>query len=132
MRKFIAVTVLLSFVPAAGQAWAAPAPDALLPAKTVAVLGVQLAEPTVAVTAAAVVTRPVSIRRSLDELGQSPLVLLPNRTERVVAVAQPQPQPQPTGGRGLSTAAKAAIWLSAVTVAAVWGYKTFSVTRGTD
>lgn len=130
MRKFIAVTVLLSFVPAAGQAWAAPAPDALLPAKTVAVLGVQLAEPTVAVTAAAVVTRPVSIRRSLDELGQSTLVLLPNRTERAVAVAQAPTQA--TGGRGLSTAAKAAIWLSAVTVAAVWGYKTFSVTRGTD
>jgi hypothetical protein len=93
-------------------------------------LGVQLAEPTVAVTAAAVATRPVSIRRSLDELGQSSLVLLPNRNERVVAVAQAPTQA--TGGRGLSTAAKAAIWLSAVTVAAVWGYKTFSVTRGTD
>lgn len=123
--KLVAVTVLLSFVPAVGRASAAPAPEALLPATPTAVVGAEAAGTAVALTPAAWPRRQASIRDSLETLQQSPPVLLLSRRATADAVAA-----QSSGG--LSTAAKTAIWLSAITVAGVWGYKTFSVTRGTD
>jgi hypothetical protein len=71
-------------------------------------------------------TAPPSIRGSLEALRRSPLVLLPARREPAAATVQSG------GGRGMNTAAKAAIWIAAIGVTSVWAYKTFSVTRGTD
>jgi hypothetical protein len=105
LTKLVAITVFFSFVSAIGTAAADPAPATSSPAP-----------------------RAPSIRASVEALRQSPIVLLPARPERAPAAAAAQSG----GGRGLSNAAKAAIWVTAISVASVWAYKTFSVTRGTD
>jgi hypothetical protein len=125
--KVIAVAVLLSLVSSAGQAWAAPASEALLPSRTIMDLAGSAAVPAAGVMPGAVTAaHRGAIRDTLEGLRQSPPALLPGPPAPAAAAAQA------TGGRGLSTTAKAAIWLTAITVAGVWGYKTFSVTRGTD
>ena len=110
--KLVALAVLFAFAPGGASAWAAPDSDA---------------RPAVAAPAPAPPppARP-SIRASVEALRHAPLPPLRQRAERQAAPAQ-------SGGeRRLSTAAKAAIWIGAGTVASIWAYKTFSVTRGTD
>jgi hypothetical protein len=103
--KLVAIAILFSLVPTL----AAASPDAASTASTPARTG-------------------PSIRASVDALRQSPtVVLVANRPERSAKA-----DAQSGGARGMSTAAKAAIWIAAVSIGSVWAYKTFSVTRGTD
>ena len=110
--KLVALAVLFAFAPGVASAWAAPASDA---------------RPVV--TAPAPAPPPAagpSIRASVEALRHASLPRCGSVQTREAAPAQ-------SGGeRRLSTAAKAAIWIGAGTVAGVWAYKTFSVTRGTD
>lgn len=110
--KLVALAVLFACAPGGASAWAAPASDA---------------RPVV--TAPAPAPAPAagpSIRASVEALRHASLPPLRQRAERAAAPAQ-------SGGeRRLSSAAKAAIWIGAGTVAGIWAYKTFSVTRGTD
>ena len=109
--KLVALAVLFAVAPGGASAWAAPASDAKL-----------------AVTAPAPAPPAAgpSIRASVEALRHASLPPLRQRAEREAAPAQ-------SGGeRRLSSAAKAAIWIGAGTVAGIWAYKTFSVTRGTD
>ena len=93
--KLIAVTVLLSLVPAVGRASAAPAAEALLPATPIAVVGAEPAGTAVALTPAAWPRREASIRGSLETLRQSPPVPLPSRRDAAAAAAAQ------SGGGGL-------------------------------
>jgi hypothetical protein len=109
--KLVALALLFSFPGGVASAWAAPADPVPAP----------VAQPAASAPAP-------SIRASLESLRHSPLVLAPARP----AAAAAQAPAQSGGGRHLSGAAKAAIWIAAVTVTSAWAYKTFSVTRGTD
>lgn len=109
--KLVALAVLFALAPGVASAWAAPASDA---------------RPVVTAPAPAPPAAGPSIRASVEALKHVSLPPLRQRAEREAAPAQ-------SGGeRRLSSAAKAAIWIGAGTVAGVWAYKTFSVTRGTD
>jgi hypothetical protein len=106
--KLVALAVLFSFPGGVVTASAAPSSDATAPA----------------VVAPAPATKAPSIRASIEAVGRSSIVLM--RTQPDTA------PPQSGGGRHLSGAAKAAIWIAAISVTSAWAYKTFSVTRGTD
>lgn len=123
MRKcgnVVAVAVLISLVPAGG-AFAAP------------VVGTPPSPPNamaVGENFPAALPAPVSIRGSLESLRLPPIAGGPKRLE--TAVASSYAQSQPSGRHGMGNGTKAVIWAAAVAVAGVWGWKTFSVTRGTD
>lgn len=126
MRKLlkpVAIAVLCSLAPGVAAAWAAPTSGATA---LVAVASSDVSAAAVPAPASTAGPRP-SIRGSVEALRQSSLVRLPNppaRTDRAAA--------QSGGRRHMSSAAKAAIWIAALTVTGAWAYKTFSVTRGTD
>src|SRR5262245_13289874 len=93
-------------------------------------------------TASAGPVQPTTQRSSASASDRSPaattLVAAGMRAVNVMETARPaasagqtQEQQAAPSGAHLGKGAKVAIWLGAVTAATVWGYKTFSVTRGT-
>jgi small nuclear ribonucleoprotein (snRNP)-like protein len=75
------------------------------------------------------VTSGKTFRGHLQAFNEAHFVLRLDREAGPIEIAYGEVQQL---GPNLSTRAKTAIWLAAVTVVIVWAYKTFSVTRGTD
>src|SRR5262245_4049270 len=95
--KLVALAVFFSFPAGVSHAWADPGPDS---------------RPAALVLPAPANAAP--IRASLEALRHTSLVAKPTRVERAATQTSAQP-----GGHRMSNAAKAAIWIGAVTVAGV-------------